>query len=363
MPWPDFFRSASPRGSAPPCIAVSAVLGLALLAAGCGPGEAPVYEEQAYVFGTLVEIKIAGEPESRARELAGHVFREFGRLHGKLHAWKPGPLETVNEALARGRTAEVDTELAAIIRDAARHAERSRDLFNPAIGELVRLWGFHAEEFTARLPDRAVVEDLVSARPSLSDVVLDRATVSSRNPAVRLDFGGYAKGYALDLANRYLREQGVKSALINIGGNVLAVGSRGPRPWRIGLQHPRQPSALAALELRDGEAVGTSGDYQRYFMLDGRRYCHVIDPRTGFPARGVQAATVVIPPGPEAGTLSDVATKPLFIAGRDGWLEAAKGMGVEQALLIDEEGTIHVTRALAQRLQVLDKTAKLREIP
>jgi thiamine biosynthesis lipoprotein len=363
MPWPDFIRLASRRDSAPTRFGVSAVLCLALLATGCAPREAPVYEEQAYVFGTLVEIKIAGEPESRARELAGHVFREFGRLHGKLHAWKPGPLETINEAFAQGKPAAVDEELAAIIRDAARHAQRSRDLFNPAIGKLVRLWGFHAEEFAARLPDRADIEGMVSARPSLSDVVLDRETVSSRNPAVRLDFGGYAKGYALDLASRYLREQGVKSALINIGGNVLAVGSRGPRPWRIGIQHPRQPSAVAALELRDGEAVGTSGDYQRYFILDGQRYCHVIDPRTGFPARGVQAATVVIPPGPEAGTLSDVATKPLFIAGRDGWREAAQAMGVEQALLIDGEGTIHVTRALAQRLQVLDKAAKLREIP
>lgn len=340
-----------------------AVLGLALLAAGCAPREPQVYEEQAYVFGTLVEIKIAGEPENRARELAGRVFQEFGRLHGELHAWKPGPLENLNQALAEGRRATVDAETAAIIRDAARHAERSQDLFNPAIGDLVRLWGFHADEFVPRLPDPAAIARLVAARPSLSDLTVDDLTVSSRNPLVRLDFGGYAKGYALDLAHRLLRGQGVKGALINIGGNVLALGTRGDRPWRIGIQHPRQPSALATLELRDGEAVGTSGDYQRYFMLDGRRYCHIIDPRTGFPAEGVQAATVIVPPGPEAGTLSDVATKPLFIAGPSGWRDAAKRMGVEQALLIDGEGTIHVTSALARRLQILDRAARVEEVP
>jgi len=358
------FDSASPRQ--PPRtlrFKLFPLLALAGLLLACSAREAPVYEEQAYVFGTLVEIKIAGEPEDRARELAATVFREFGRLHGQLHAWKPGPLETVNQAFAQGHRAAVDAETAGIIRDAARYAERSRGLFNPAIGELVRLWGFHAEEFTPRLPDRAAVERLVSAQPLLSDVVVDGAAISSRNPAVRLDFGGYAKGYALDLADRYLRGQGVKSALINIGGNVLAVGTRGGRPWRIGIQHPRQPAALATLELQDGEAVGTSGDYQRYFVLDGRRYCHIIDPRTGFPAQGVQAATVVVPRGPEAGTLSDVATKPMFISGVEGWREAARRMGVEQALLIDDEGTIHVTAPLARRLQLLDKAAKLREVP
>ena len=363
MSSPDLLGIAARYAPLPARRGLPAILGLALLVAGCAPKEAPVYEEQAYVFGTLVEIKIAGEPEGRARELAGRVFQEFGRLHGELHAWKPGPLENLNQALAQGRSEEVNAETAAIIRDAARHAQRSRDLFNPAIGDLVRLWGFHADEFVPRLPDRSAIARLVAARPSLSDVTVDSLTVSSRNPAVRLDFGGYAKGYALDLANRLLRDQGVKSALINIGGNVLAIGTRGDRPWRIGIQHPRQPSALATLELRDGEAVGTSGDYQRYFMLDGRRYCHIIDPRTGFPAEGVQAATVIVPPGPEAGTLSDVATKPLFISGVSGWRDAAKDLGVEQALLVDGEGVIHITSALARRLRILDKSARVEEVP
>ena len=100
-------------------------------------------------------------------------------------------------------------------------------------------------------------------------------------PRVKLDLGGYAKGYALDRAAEILKSQGIHNALINIGGNVLALGTHGTRPWRVGIQHPRKPGPLATLELRDGEAIGTSGDYQRYFELDGKRYCHLIDPRTG----------------------------------------------------------------------------------
>lgn len=336
---------------------------LAFLVAACAPKEAPVYEEQAYVFGTLVEIKIAGEPEGRARELAGEVFREFGRLHNLLHAWKPGPLETLNEAFARGEAAAVDEETTAVVRDAARYSEMSGGSFNPAIGNLIRLWGFQADEFTPRLPDPKEVERLTAARPAMADVVVADGRASSRNPALRLDFGGYAKGLALDIAARRLREQGVRSALINVGGNIIAIGRRGERAWRVGIQHPRKPSAIATLELADGEAVGTSGDYQRYFELDGRRYCHIINPASGRPAQGAQGATVLVPRGPAAGTLSDVATKPLFIAGPAGWRDAARRMGVEAALLIDGSGQVQVTEALAQRLEFLDQSAAVRRVP
>jgi thiamine biosynthesis lipoprotein len=363
MPGSSLLRVAFVRASAPPRLRFLAILALASLLAGCAPKDAPVYEEQAYVFGTLVEIKIGGEPEARARELAGEVLQEFGRLHNLLHAWKPGPLEAVNEALARGEPARVDAETASVILDAARYSEISGGSFNPAIGNLVRLWGFHAEEFAPRLPDPGQVESLVAANPTMGDLTVAEGRVSSRNPAVRLDFGGYAKGLALDIADRKLRGAGVNSALINIGGNILAIGRRGERPWRVGIQHPRKPSAMATLELADGEAIGTSGDYERYFELEGRRYPHVIDPRTGQPVQGVQAATVLVPRGPAAGTLSDVATKPMFIAGTAGWRDAARRLGVEAALLIDGRGEAHVTEALARRLEFLDKATVLHRVP
>ncbi|HEX6829233.1 MAG TPA: FAD:protein FMN transferase [Burkholderiales bacterium] len=341
---------------------LAALTALALLTA-CSPKEAPVYEEQAYVFGTLVEIKIAGEPEARARELAGQVFQEFGRMHNALHPWKPGPLESINEAFARGETAPVDEDTAAVIRDAASYSEKSGGSFNPAIGNLVRLWGFHAEEFAPRRPDSKEIERLVAAHPSLGDLSIAGGRVASRNPAVRLDFGGYAKGLALDIAARRLRAAGATNALINIGGNVLAIGRRGERPWRVGIQHPRRPSAIATLELEDGEAIGTSGDYQRYFELEGRRYCHIIDPRTGYPVQGVQAATALVPKGPASGTVSDVVTKPMFVAGAEGWRDAARRLGVEAALLIDARGEVQVSAALAQRLEFLDKSTVVRRLP
>ena len=188
----------------------------------------------------------------------------------------------------------------------------------------------------------------------MSDLVISANNVRSTNRSVQLDLGGYAKGYALDRAAALLKQQGIKNALINIGGNVLALGQHGSRPWRVGIQHPRKPGPLATLELRDGEAIGTSGDYQRYFEFSGKRYCHLIDPRSGYPAPGVQAVTILTH-GEHAGLLSDGASKPLFISGTQGWRAAAQQMQLSEAMLIDADGIVHLTAALQLRLEFTDK--------
>ncbi|MBS4095710.1 MAG: FAD:protein FMN transferase [Sulfuricella sp.] len=335
---------------------------LLFLLAGCTK-EPPVYQQQSYVFGTLVDVTIAGEDEKRAQQLIGQVLQEFDRLHHALHAWKPSDLSRLNQAIARGEKYPVTPELAEMLRDAAALSAQSGGTFNPTIGGLIKLWGFQNDEFLPLRPDPAAIAALVKAAPGMSDLTVENGTVTSRNPALQLDLGGYAKGYALDRAAAYLRGQGVKGALINIGGNILAIGTRHGQAWRVGIQHPRQPAALATLELRDGEAIGTSGDYQRFFELDGQRYCHIIDPRSGYPVQGVEAVTVLIPPGRQAGTLSDVVSKPLFIAGVDGWRAAASRMGITQALLVDVQGEIHLTAALKSRLHFLAKAPLLHETP
>jgi thiamine biosynthesis lipoprotein len=201
----------------------------------------------------------------------------------------------------------------------------------------------------------------------MEDLTVLGNRVTSSNPEVRIDFGGYAKGYALDRAADILRDAGIRNALVNVGGNILALGRRGDTPWRVGLEDPRGPAGeahlLGTIELADGEAIGTSGDYRRYYVVDGKRYAHIIDPRSGYPATGVRSVTVVVSPRPGAGALSDAASKPLFIAGASGWREAAEKLGITQALLVDDEGRLHVTPELAQRLQGRDVAAQRRMAP
>lgn len=343
-----------------------ALLFTALLCTSCG--EEPAYQEQGYVFGTLVEVSVYGVPAAQARPAVAAVMQEFQRLHHQLHAWQPSELSALNTAISQGKSKRVSPELAAMLQDAAQLSSQSQGAFNPAIGGLIQAWGFHADEFKAIHPDASVIAGLLKAHPQMSDVLFNPAgcspanpcsdnlgvEVSSHNKSVQFDLGGYAKGYALDRAVVLLKQRGIHHALINIGGNIIALGQHGNRPWRVGIQHPRKPGAVAMLALNDGEAIGTSGDYQRYFELSGKRYCHLINPHTGQPMQGVEAVTVLTH-GTRAGVLSDVVSKPLFLAGTGGWRAGAQQMAIDSALLIDAQGAIHVTAALQKRLEFSDK--------
>lgn len=325
-----------------------ALLAFALLLGACSRAE--VFRQEAYVFGTRVDVSVYGTDPAEARRAMDAVLREFDRLHAAYHAWQPSELTRLNEALARGEGMEVSEELAALLRDAQQMAATGDELFDPALGRLIALWGFHSDEFAPVVPDADQLRELIDAHPRMADLRIDGRRVSSANPLVQIDLGGYAKGYALDRAASILHGLGIRNALINIGGNVMALGAKGEQPWRIGIQHPREPRPLATLPLYDGEAIGTSGDYQRYFELGGERYIHLLDPRTGHPARGTQALTVLITPREGAGTLSDGPSKPAFIAG-DGWREYTRRFGIDHALRVSADGRIEVTRALRARLQ------------
>lgn len=320
-----------------------------LLLAGCQ--RESLHQQESYVFGTRVEILTWDTSETRSRAAVADVLQEFDRLHRSYHAWEPSELTTLNQAIAAGRqNIPVSNELAAMLGDAQRIAATGDQLFDPALGRLIALWGFHTDTFKPLRPDPARLAAEVRTHPSMADLTISGTTVSSRNPAVQLDLGGYAKGYALDRAAAILRQRGIHNALINIGGNLMALGSKGDQPWRVGIQHPREARPLASLPLRDGEAIGTSGDYQRFFELDGKRYCHLLDPRSGQPAEGTRAVTVLVTPRPGAGTLSDAASKPVYLAGEQ-WRDYARRYGIEHALRVDAEGRILVTRALRDRLQ------------
>ncbi|MBP8215389.1 MAG: FAD:protein FMN transferase [Propionivibrio sp.] len=345
------------RCSCYPRLILLALVGLLL--AACG--KAPLHQQESFVFGTRVEILIAGLDEAQARPAAAAVLREFDRLHRTYHAWRPSELNDLNAAIAAGKTHAVSAELAAFITDAQQRSALGEGRFDPGIGALIRLWGFQSDEFKPVLPDASALAAWRAARPGIVDVQLDGLQVSSRNPAVSIDFGGYLKGVALDRASEILRAQGVSNALINIGGNVMALGTKNGEPWKVGIQHPRQPGPLATVELHDGEAIGTSGDYQRFFELDGKRYCHLLDPRRGEPVMHTQALTVLVSPRPAAGALSDVASKPLFIAGPE-WPSVARVLDVDQVLRVDSAGRVQVTAKLKARLEFVGEAPESLEI-
>ena len=310
------------------------------------------HRSASYVFGTLAQVTVFAEPR-QAEAAARRVLGEFDRLHWKLHAWKDGALVELNRAIAGGATSiRIDRELASLIRAAAELSARSGGLFNPALGQVVRAWNFHADDVRGAQPSAALLEALLAAAPKMSDVRIEGDELTCLNRAVQLDFGGYAKGYALDRARALLRESGIESALLDVGGHVMALGRRAGRPWAVGLRSPRGAGLLARLELHDGEVVSTSGDYERFLSFAGRRYSHVIDPRTVQPAGDALAASVLAAAAPDAGAASDAASSALFVAGATAWRDAAERMAMPQALLVDRSGRVHASEALRRRLEL-----------
>ena len=338
--------------------AAAALALLAGLLAACG--EPPrLREERIQVFGTWVDLALWGVDDATAARAIRVVQGDLGDLHTRWHAWRPGELTRINDLIPSGGPIAVEPSMVPVLQRARELSLRSGGLFNPAIGALVDLWGFHADAPAMREPPPdAAIRELVDAAPSMADLVFDGATLSVTNPAVRLDLGAFAKGYGVDVAIGRLRDLGVRDALVNAGGDLRTLGRRGDRAWRVGVRDPAG-GLLAALEVADGESVFTSGTYERQFEHAGVRYHHIIDPRTGYPARGLSSVTVVGRDGAEA----DAAATALLVAGT-AWPATARALGVDAVLAIDERGGLQATPAMAARLQFLhDPAPALRVVP
>ena len=305
-------------------------LSLLLLAiAGC---QVVPVKQETVVFGTRVVITIIGAEVPQADAAIASVFARFNAMHERFHPWrKGGELQEINARIAAGTLPiSLSAPMAEVIRDAQRYSAYSEGLFNPGVGALVRLWGFHSDTLPIVPPPAAAVAALLAQGVDIAALQLRENHLLAVPMALQLDFGAQAKGTALDIARAILLRHGIDHALIDIGGNLMAVGKNGNRPWRVAVRPDRAQPPLAMVELHDGEAVATSGGSERYFIHEGRRYSHVLDPRTGYPADAVPAA-VVIAGGENAGAVSDAAATALLIAD----VELARRMlprfGVEMA--------------------------------
>jgi len=332
---------------------------LLLLAAGCQQ-EQQLHSHRFLAFGTLMELSIAGVDRQTAQRAAQALEQDFAFMHRAWHAWDPGPMGRVNRLLTTGEPFAAPPSVLPLIRLGQKYAAQSGDLFNPAIGKLVQLWGFHTDAPEDRPPPPAAeIAALVLAAPRMADLELDGIMLQGSNPAVQLDFGAFGKGYGIDLAIEHLRELGIENAILNAGGDLRAIGRRIDRPWRIAIRGPEGQGVFAVIEVAGDESVFTSGDYERNFRYDGERYHHIIDPRTGYPARGAHSVTVLYGDAVTA----DAAATALFVAGPQGWQRVAREMGIRQALLVDEAGIVHMTPAMSRRVKFLEQEPEIRLSP
>jgi len=328
----------------------SRVLCLALVALASCTSAPQEYSAEFLAMGTTISITVVSDDADATRQAIGAARNELQRIGREWYPWaRDGELVRLNAALAAGKSTTVSPPLAQLLQRSQEYFRLSEGAFDPAIGGLVQLWGFDSAAIESHhLPTEKQLSTWLKSHPTLADIQIEGNVVRNERHDVTLDLGAIGKGYAVDRAIDLLQQQGSRHAMVNAGGNLRAIGSNNTRAWRVAIRDPRAVRTLALLDLHGDESLSTSGDYERFAFVAGKRIHHLLDPHTGRPAEHTIAVTVI------AGnaTLADAASTALFIAGPNHWQGVARALGVDQVLRVDANGHIQVTRKLQSRLQM-----------
>jgi thiamine biosynthesis lipoprotein len=313
----------------------------------CSPKKESLYRKTMILMDTLVTIHVVADNEESADKAMTKAFEEIGRLDTLLNFFSDkSELSSINRNAGISGV-RVSPETFEVIEKAVFASERSGGAFDVTIGPEISLWNF----FTKKKPDDRTVSGklgLVNYRM----IVLNRgnSTVELRKKGMLMDLGAIAKGFGADKAVEALKRQGIRSGLVAVAGDIKAFGvKQDGKPWRVGIRNPRQSGKddeiLATIEIRD-MAISTSGDYERFFILDGERYHHILDPRTGYPARNCQSVTVMA----KDGVSSDSFSTAVFVLTPDKGMALLQQLGFE-GLIVDNQGKIYVTPGIRDKVE------------
>lgn len=324
------------------------ILSFLVLLAACRPE--PVKSED-FALDTIINQEVYGANAQKAIEEVSAKIYELDAL------WTinspGGDINKLNSSAGQGYV-ELDPETISILRKAYEIADLSGGAaFDITVGPLVNAWGICSDN--PQVPASDTIAQLL-ALVDYHDVLIDAETnsVSMQKPGQMVDLGGIAKGYIGDLAIEIYKKHGIESAYINLGGNVVVLGSKPDgSAWRVGIQDPRGGNGeiVGVVSVID-QAVVTSGDYQRYFIADGKRYSHLLDPKTGFPAdSGLMSVTIVA----SSSTVADGLAK-TFVLGLEQGMALIERYGEAEAIFITEDKEIYVTPGLQENFELEDAT-------
>lgn len=318
--------------------------------------DAGTFRENTSVMGTALEVTVDAASEAEARAVFSSVEQEMRRIEGQMSEWlETSPLSAVNRAA--GQTpVKVPKELFKVIAAAVKVSELSGGAFDVTWASMRGLWDFRIGHEKVPRPEE------VKARLGLVDykaVVLDPAesTVFLKRKGMAIGLGGIAKGYAVDKAMELVLKSGVTNAIIKAGGDMRVQGSgNGGAGWEVGIQDPRDRGRLMARLTLSNVSISTSGDYERFFVKDGVLYHHIMDPRTGYPAKESRSVTVI---GPDTMT-TDALSTAIFVLGPQKGLELAKKLAGIEVLIVDSSGAVSSSGGIDLKLKPengLDKKA------
>ena len=316
-------------------------LGLGLLLLRPSPPATLVHTTTQLHMGTLVSISTWNTTTDIEERAVTRAFAEIARIEQRMSLHRPDSEVAKINAVSRETSTAISAELATLLRLGETISHHSAGAFAMDLEPLTRLWGFSGESQPSIPPDEKSLHAWLSSYPKKGGIVVIESTADQffirlKSNSVGLDLGGIAKGYAIDRAVEIMRQEGAINAMVNAGGDLRILGSKGGEPWRIGLQNPRQPENVVAISKLSGDrAMVTSGDYERFFLHEGIRYHHILDPRTGKPARSLFSSVSV--QAPQA-MLADALSTAIFVLGREKGLALLQKFPACEALLITESG-------------------------
>lgn len=310
--------------------ASAAVLCAALLLTSCAPNDDAQYTQTTYAMGVAMTVTVYGQSRETAADAVDAAFEEIARIE-KLTSSKLADSE-LNRLNSAQSPLKVDEELAELLNYSLGYTKSTGGAFDITLGTLISLWGIGTQN--ERIPADEEIEQAMKSIGA-DNIIINGSTVALSN-GVHIDLGAVAKGYAADKVKEVLSKNGVSRAIINLGGNIYAMGARGDdEPWNIGIIDPAgSGSVIATVSVKD-KAVVTSGDYQRYFERDGVRYHHILDGKTGFPSQsGLTSVTVIC----ENSALADILSTACFVLGEK------EGMALIES--IPEAEAVFISKAL-----------------
>jgi thiamine biosynthesis lipoprotein len=318
--------------------------------------ELQMVTDSTYMLGTYLQLSVWTTNKQEGMNTIKASFERIKEIEDKLSAnLDESEIGQINLNAGKGYV-DVSDETIAIIKRAIHYAELTKGAFDPAIGKLVKLWGIGTEN--ERIPSQEEIQDTLQFVDYQKIEFQGDNKVKLSEAGMRIDLGGIAKGYAADEVTKIMKNKGIKHAIINLGGNVVTLGKKiDETSWKVGIQDPFEPTGthMGVIEVHD-QTVVTSGNYERFFMADNKRYHHIIEPKTGYPAEnGIISATIVT----NSSTDADGLSTSVYVLGVDKGIQLIESLEDVECIIITEDKKVYISTGLTERFQIIDSSFQI----
>ncbi len=315
-----------------------------------------VHKVSRTMMGTIINLTVISDTEAAAGATEA-AFNEIKRIDELMSSYKAGSDVSRINRFASKRAVKVNRETYLMIKRSLEISDHTEGAFDITFKSISHLWNYKSENF---IPPSQNTIMKYKYLVNYKNIILfpDMPGIRFRNEGMKIGLGGIAKGYAIQMALKALKEKGVKAGIVDAGGDLQVFGTKFGDPWKTGLMHPRKRSLYLILNLDDMEAIATSGDYERVAVYRGERYHHIIDPRTGFPTETFSSVSVIS----KDPVISDSYATSIFVMGlgkAKEFLEKHKEIAV---IMIDFDNNAYISRALQKKIEVLEKKVNIKWI-